>query len=282
MTSISCKSASRDVGHGANHWKAPLLITGCARSGTSAIAHALSSHDRYCIFNEYHLYYESEFDCNIWNRIDQMRADNPPPTKVSGSMRSLQSRLRQDLPEPVLCELTRDWLFGLMQGPVEVYGDKMPYKYLLSMREIAAMYPDAKFLITLRDGRDVVASQIRHYHRAIELGLSPEHWMAPSVRDAEYLWLRSARDWLKLRANPPAPCMELRYEEATQSPQCLAKSICDFTGTIYREKEFAGLYEQYQAVNIGAWRDEIDDMEQQLSGEFLSALAELGYVQYAG
>ena len=105
-----------------------------------------------------------------------------------------------------------------------------------------------------------------------------EFWMKPTVREAEYLWLRSARAWLKLRANPPAPCLEVRYEQAVRSPATLAKNICDFVGTAYREEDFREFFEQYHPVNINAWRNEMGDIEEQLSSEFLNALDELGYI----
>jgi len=258
-------------------WNAPLLITGCARTGTSALARALSSHDGICIFNEYHLYYHSEDDFNIWHRIHGMIEENPPPDKVSSDTATLKSRLVEDLPLPTSCQTTRNWLFDQVQNPLEIYGDKMPFKYLDSMHEVVENFPGVKFLVTVRDGRDVVASQIRQYNNAVKNGNIPSHWMKPSVEEAEYLWLRSARAWLKLRSNPPAPCLELRYEQAARSPVTLPKKICGFVGIAYREKDFRKFIEQYRPVNIDTWRDELENIEERLSGDFLDALGQLGY-----
>ena len=255
----------------------PLLITGCARSGTSALAHALSTHHRFCIFKEYHLYYQSEYPNNIWHRIRGMRGDNPPPDNISSDTEALRSRLLEELPSPTPCQTTRKWLFELNANPLDVYGDKMPWRYLADMHEIADRYPEAKFLVTLRDGRDVVVSQLRHHASCLKNGLTPEHWMQPTVEKAEYLWLRSARAWLELGSEPPAPCLELRYEQAAQSPEIVAKNICDFVGTAYREEDFGEFFEQYRPVRIDASREEIDDIEGQLSAEFVDALGRLGY-----
>jgi hypothetical protein len=259
------------------NWNTPLLITGCARSGTSALTRALSSHDKFCIFNEYHLYYQSKYDFNVWHQIHRMRDDNPPPEKVSSNTATLKVKLLEKLPLPTSCQLTKNWLFDSLQNPVKIYGDKMPYKYLDSMHEVVEQYPEVKFLIILRDGRDVVASQIRHYNDAVKNDTIPEHWMKPSVQEAEYLWLRSARAWLNLRSNPPAPCLEVRYEQAVRSPETLAVKICDFVGIAYQEQDFRKFFMLYRPVNIDAWRDEIDKLEEQLSREFLDALAQLGY-----
>ena len=260
-----------------NGWNAPLLITGCARSGTTALARALSTHDNICIFNEYHLYYRSKNDCHIWHLIQRMSEENPPPIKVSIDMDTLKSKLLEELPLPTSCQSTKNWLFDQVQNPVQLYGDKMPFKYLDTIHEIVAQYPEVKFLITLRDGRAVVASQIRHYHVAIKNGAVPSRWMKPSVQEAEYLWLRSARKWLKLRSNPPAPCLEVRYEEAAKSPETLARKICTFTGITFREEDFREFLEQYRPVNTETWREELKNIEEQLSSEFLDALGQLGY-----
>ena len=258
-------------------WKSPLLITGCPRTGTTALAQGLSTHRRICIFNEYSLYYPPVMEFNVWRRISEMNDDNPPPIKISRDIESLRSKLVEDLPSTASAERTRDWLFGLLRNPVAVYGDKMPYMYLKAMEEIAKRFPGARFLLTLRDGRAVIASQIRQYRLAFESGDAPDNWMQPTVEKAEYLWLRSAKKWLSLRADPPAPCMEVRYEQATQSPEKLAREISDFVGLDYRRNEFQEFFDGYQAVHTETWREEMPDLEAQLSDEFRDALGQLGY-----
>ena len=280
MTSLSNNGLSHEVKEvktDRKDWNAPLLITGCARSGTSALARLLSTHDRICIFNEYSLYSHPVLEESVWHRIREMRNDNPPPIKVSDDMASLRLRLADELPSEVSAKTIRNWLFGLLNNPVQVYGDKMPYKYLASMEEVTEQFPSVRFLLTLRDGRAVVASQIRLYYTAVEGGIEPERWMQPTVQEAEHLWLRSAKKWLSLRSAPPAPCLEVRYEQATQSPEDLARRICDFVGMEYHEEEFQEFLQSYRPVNTDTWRDEMPDIEAQLSDEFRDVLGQLGY-----
>lgn len=195
------------------------MITGCPRTGTSALAKLLSTHDRICIFNEFSLYHPPVMELNAWHRISKMRDDNPPPIKISCDVESLRSRLVADLPSTSSNEATRDWLFGLLRNPVAVYGDKMPYVYLGSMEEIAKRFPGAQFILTLR-------------------------------------------------ADPPAPCLEVRYEQATRSPDELARKICDFVGMDYRQDEFQEFLDGYHPIHTEAWREEVPDLEVQLSDEF--------------
>ena len=258
-------------------WAAPLLITGCARTGTTALTRLLSTHDRICMFNEYSLYTNPPEEGSVWHRIRVMRDDNPPPDKISPDAGSLRSRLAAELPSPVSDETATNWIFGLLRKPVAVYGDKMPLRYLQVMEEIAQRFPRTRILLTMRDGRAVVASQLRHYHNAVERGITPEHWMQPTVEEAEYLWLAFARIWLRLRASPPAPCLEVRYEQATQSPEALARNICEFVGLDYCRDEFAEFLDGYRPTHVDTWRRELPDIEAHLSDEFCEALRQLGY-----
>jgi len=277
MSSQSDPGSTREVEGASESWKAPLLITGCPRTGTTALARWLSTHDKICIFKEYSLYYPPAMEFNVWHRISEMKDDNPPPPKICPDMESLRARLVAELPATASGEMTRDWLFGLLRNPIAVYGDKMPFMYLKVMEEIAKRFPGVRFLVTLRDGRAVVASQIRQYHSAVDRGVEPDNWMKPTVEDAEYLWLRSARKWLRLRAEPPAPCLEVRYEQATKSPAGLARAICDFVGLEYRRADFQEFLDGYQPIHAETWREEMPDMEAQLSDEFRDALVQLGY-----
>ena len=261
---------------GGEAWKAPLLITGCPRTGSSALARYLSTHPRICIFNEYSLYYPPVIEFNVWQRLSQMH-DNPPPSKVSRDMESLRSKLVEEVPSTASAETTRNWLFGLLREPMTIYGDKMPFVYLKAMEKIVKEFPGTRFLLTLRDGRAVIASQIRQHQIAIENGVAPDNWMKPTVQEAEFLWLRSVRKWLPLRDDPPAPCLEVRYEQATKAPEALAKEVCNFVGMDYQQEEFQEFLNGYQSIHADTWREEIPDLEAQVSDEFRDALEQLGY-----
>jgi len=278
MSVHSDSASTRDAGCSREVWDAPLLITGCPRTGTTALAQWLSSHDKICIFNEFSLYHHPPAsEVAAWKRIQEMRDDNPPPLKISRDMKSLRANLAAELPTPASNEVTANWLFGRSRTPLSVYGDKMPFLYLKLMEEIAERLPGVRFLVTLRDGRAVIASQIRQYNLAVKRGVEPDNWMRPTVEEAEYLWLRSARKWLSLRADPPAPCLEVRYEEATRSPEAIAKSICEFVGMEYERVEFREFLEEYRPVRNDVWREEIPTLEARLSHEFREALEQLGY-----
>ena len=262
---------------GSATWEAPLLITGCARSGTTALARLLSTHKGICICNEYSLYWPPVLEESVWHRLEGMRADNPPPEKIAVDGQKFWTEYRTELPNPVSDEDVREWLFQKSQSPLAVYGDKMPYLYLDNISEIVARFPKVKFLLALRDGRAVVASQIRQYRLAIENGKQPMRWMCQKVSEAESIWLRSAQKILEIRDSAPAPYLEVRFEDATRAPSETAKNISEFVGIQYQADEFSTFIESYKPVNANSWRMEIPEIENQLSPEFITALRQLGY-----
>ena len=262
---------------GPEKWAEPLLVTGSARSGTSALTRSLSTHPDICLFNEFCLYQKLKNNMDTWHRIQWMDENNPPPKKVSADMTALQNRMVEDLPVHTSNRMTKSWLFDQVKNPPLVYGDKMPYAYLSNIHKITRNYPKARCLITLRDGRAVIASQIRHYHNAIEQGLAPPKWSKPTVHEAQFLWLRSANLWLHLRTNPPVPCLEVRYETAVNDKENLARTICDFVDIDYKEEDFEEFYANYRPENLDAWRNEFPGMDNQLSNEFKDALRQLDY-----
>ena len=277
LTSLIEKDIVKEVELNDDPWTSPLLITGSARSGTTALTRSLSTHERFSIFNEYSLYSQDRTSRDAWRRIRRMNPDNHPPEEFGKDCAGLETEMLDNFAVPVFDRVIRNWLFERMDASDKVYGDKMPYRYLARMHAISEKYPGAKFLVTLRDGRAVIASQIRRYKAAENGDAKPSPWMSPSVAEAEELWLKSASTWLELRANPPAPCLEVRYEETVNDPEAAVRKICEFVDIPYRVSDFGGFFDMYAATNTYTWREEFEDIDRQLSGEFLEALAQLGY-----
>jgi len=206
-----------------------------------------------------------------------MSDDNFPPLNVSDNLTALRKKAQQQLAPDTPNHITRNWLFEQCAPQPLIYGDKMPIKYLDSIDTLKDQYPGCRYLITYRDGRSVIASQIRAYEQANKLGVKPDRWMKPSIEDAQYLWLRFARNWLPIRDNPPTPCLEVRYEDGIDKTELLAKKISHFLNIEYREDEFTQFYQNYQPAKPDVWREQFPDMESRLSTEFTDALRQLGY-----
>ncbi|KAA3621205.1 MAG: sulfotransferase [Proteobacteria bacterium] len=259
-----------------NDWNAPLLISGCARSGTTALTRSLSTHSGFCLFNEFYLYGIRDAGTALWKRILDMKR-NPPPPLVGESLEALKRDLHTELPLPASNTIMRNWLFSRADPCPRVYGDKLPGVYLMQMRKLARAMPQARFIVTLRDGRAVIASQLREFEVARRQNRPPQPWMTPSIAKAQEMWLRFARAWIPLRDDPPAPCLELRYESAIADPESMFRQVCDFIGVAFDRSEFAEALSLYRGVHVDAWKRECPDIDQHLSPEFHEALSHFGY-----
>lgn len=258
-------------------WNEPLLITGCPRTGSTALTRGLATHREFCLFNEYHLYIGNAGSCEAWDRVMTMPSTNRPPEKVGPSVYALRQRLRQSFQERAGNDALRRWLYGAVEPSPKVYGDKIPLSYLHRIEDVAREHPGARYLVTVRDGRDVIASQMRAHNKNVKNGQRILFWMKETVQEAQVLWLEAMHLWLKYRGSPPVECLEVRYEEAVRSPATLLRRVCDFTGVDYEPGAFAGFFSEYVPTRIGSWRIDCPDMEKHLSGEFKHTLEAFGY-----
>ena len=93
-------------------------------------------------------------------------------------------------------------------------GDKTP-RYFMIVPQLAALYPDAKFIHLIRDGRDVAIS-------FIDLGFS--HYYQKSFE-----WTRVMRNRAALLDGPYASqILEVKYEDLIKDPPAVLRRICHF------------------------------------------------------
>lgn len=264
-----------------SNYDAPLLITGVPRTGTTALCAGLSLHHAICIVNEVCLYHPENWagqrlssmpDGFFWNsHVDHVWPDKCP---------SRERTMRTIRPWMTNAEV-QNWLFHQTQEhlgrPLAIYGDNMPGAYLKHLGAIAERYPKAKIVVTIRDGRDVIASQVRHYYED-DKPLAIQDWRAASIERAAPLWLGYMKMWEKWRAVLASNrWMELRYEHATQNPAAAVRELLEFADVEYIESEFAAFFSFYRPVHVGTWKDAFPDMEAALSDEFMRTLERWGY-----
>jgi hypothetical protein len=127
-----------------------------------------------------------------------------------------------------------------------VVGDKTP-DYCAYVTLIQSLWPKAKFIHVIRDGRDVALSMSKHpgYQRMaslmipnwVPLSLDKRYAMtdrlnrAPTLEDYIGLWdLRIRRTLDDARCLPADSYFELRYENLLQDPQAEATRLAAFLG----------------------------------------------------
>jgi hypothetical protein len=186
-------------------------------------------------------------------------------------------------------------LYGQKRGK-QLVGDKTP-GYARNLNTLHALWPAAKFVHLIRDGRDVCLSVLswqRAKRWAAGEGLARfSAWTESPVCAAALWW-----DWhvrLAREAGPalrPGVYAELRYEALVADPLGECRKLCTFLGIPYHE-EMLELYETrskdgdagdekhpWQPITAGLrdWRSQMSPQDVELfEAAAGSLLDELGY-----
>lgn len=177
----------------------------------------------------------------------------------------------------------------VMQAPFRAYarqagkprwGDKTPH-YVHHIGALLSVWPHARFVILVRDGRDVALSVRR-------MPFGPNNaWAAASW------WARGIRAVQRAQAEHPAAVMTVRYEDLVSDPGQIVPEICAFaelaftpemlaidradrTKIVADQKDwFPTLFDGIHTSASGRWRSEMPVREQRifalLAGPELSA-----------
>jgi len=159
------------------------------------------------------------------------------------------------------------------------WGDKTPWN-TVHLKEIVKTYPDAYYLHLKRDGRDVVASQLKSDMR--DFDESAKRWVDANA---------SCRQHLK-RAKRPA--LEIAYEDLVSDPETVFRQIFDWAdlsfdpdfltkvpdrlGDVGRHEHHAAVTRPITASSIGKWKQSLaEDAFQDLPAAFTDMMRDLGY-----
>lgn len=212
----------------------PVFIIGSPRSGTTAVAHALGAHSGLWMSGEsdilYHLFGDGllehafglskSFPGGRWLNAEGVERDEFFAYLGLGLNALFTSRSRG-----------RRWI------------DHTPL-YTLMAEELAALFPGARFVHILRDGRDVVNSMLR-FADAVAL---EDVSTAQAVRDST-AWSRdfteACRTWVNhvehseaLRTKEPGRCLQVAHAQLWEDPEAACRSILDFLWLPYEDGPF--------------------------------------------
>jgi len=242
------------------------FMVGRARSGTTWLRSILNAHPEILCRGEGR-FFERSFRREDF---EQWRLENIPPSSLYGAI--LESKyLRAWIDRSVwtgdgevdkhLADLTRlaiDHFLAqrLSEANKRIVGDKTPFVSAEFVEEVRAIYPEAKVIHIIRDGRDVAVSMIHHMwnHAKNEGGIydlkSEELEKRDAYREgslvppAESLFTKKrlshiAMDWStevgKVIEDGPALLgsnyTEVRYEHLLERPVEEVRRLLDFLGT---------------------------------------------------
>ena len=208
----------------------PLLV-GSGRSGTTLFRNVLDTHPDMAMTHEAHFIapmarrrriYGSGPGFDVAAFLDDLYA-NPnfvrqgvardelaadlaatPPAGFAAAVRSVFARYAADHGKPR-------------------YGDKTP-GYVSHLPLLAEVFPEARFVHIVRDGRDVAMSY-----------LDRSEWGPATISEAAHYWRdRVGRGRAAGRTLGPRRYREVRYEDMVDDPEATTRALCEFLDLDYR------------------------------------------------
>lgn len=269
-------------------------IVGSGRSGTSLLRTMLDSHPDIAIPNETHFVVSGGRRRSRYERaggfdIERFLADFGP--LICRELRWQTQDVRDALsraeagsfPDAVRGIFSR---YAAQRGKPR-YGNKSPV-HALALPDIARLFPEARFIHIIRDGRDVALSYL-------DAPVGPQ-----TLETATLKWRRFVRRARQgARFVGPGRYLEVRYEELTGDPAAVLTRVCDFIELHFDdgmlryhervEEAFGGPLPR-QHRNLHRPPSRIRDWREQLTGRDVGVveliagplLDELGYGRTSG
>jgi len=215
------------------------------------------------------------FAQTVWNhpKVVLWGLDGPAPTPPHGLTHAAAYRFAVEAPYRAL---------AAREGKTR-FGDKTP-AYLPHIDELLAVWPAAKFVVLVRDGRDVALSIA-----ALPFGAN-NTWAA--ARD----WAAGIRLGLRAKERHPASVLIVRYEDLVAQPREQVESICAFLGLEFvpdmlavekappgklvadQAAWFSNLWAGINQSSVGKWRSSMSPRKQAVFlAEAGAELAVCGY-----
>lgn len=161
------------------------------------------------------------------------------------------------------------------------WGDKTPWN-TMHLKDIVKAYPDAYYLYLKRDGRDVVASQVKAGMR--DISGSAQRWI--DANNACLKQLRSAK----------RTALAVSYEELVREPEVVFRRIFDWAdlefspefltrvpsglADVDRHAHHQAVTQPINANSIGRWKDSLSEQDiADLPSGFGDMMQTLGYDQ---
>lgn len=251
------------------------LVMGCARSGTSILGELLAAHPEVRYKHEAHA---------IWDR--------------AGLGENESHRLTQTHATPDVQRIIRK-KFAEEQGNAVLFVEKCP-RSVLRVPFIREVFPEAKLIHIVRDGRDVACSMLPGIGGAEWRHLKPPSWQ--QLMQAEQGVVRCAVAWKTImeiaqQDLAQTPHFMLRYEDLVAQPERKARELFAFlelpflpevaafcaniqneTTNSYHAQKQVKWFREDHGVRIGRWRENMSPAEaERVEALLRPLLAQFGY-----
>ena len=210
----------------------PLFVLGCGRSGTTMLRMMLTTH------SELAIPWESHFIVPLWKARKKLGGlEAPDVERIVAHIQSTSMFRLWELPNDAVrrrVDALERPTFGEVIGAVFqayadhqskcLWGDKTPI-YVNWIPVLANLFPTARFVHVIRDGRDVAMS-----YQSVP-------WGPDDIWGCAIKWRRDVG--AGRRYGPPLGnrrYMEVRYETLVREARPVLEQICDFAGLAFDER----------------------------------------------
>ena len=266
------------------------FIVGCGRSGTTLLRAMLDSHPELAVPAETKFIarmgaarrrYERPAGFDAERFVDDMFRRTALEERWELSRSDVTSALRKYPPDDYAQAVRRVFATMAEQRGKTRYGNKTPI-HVMSMPLLAEIFPEARFVHLVRDGRDVALSYL-------ETEFGPK-----TIVDGALHWRRHVgRGRATGRGLGPSRYHEVKYEDLVAAPESVLRLICTFLELPFhphmlayheRADEVIGgikLPQYHQGLrrppaSLRNWKTEMDPLDvsrfEAVAGRLLSAL----------
>lgn len=195
-----------------------VFIGGCPRSGTTLLRACLDSHPDVSCGPEL------RFLAPIASLSTNMR-------QSVGGLLAAHYGVSQAALDEQFATIIRSFLEPIRRrSGKRVVGEKTPAN-ALHFAELSRLFPRARFLQIVRDGRDVVSSLLTMDWTDHRSGARLD--MTSNAADAAGAWVRHVRSG---RLAAPDRYLEIRYESLVRRPEYVLRAVFDFIGVPWSDR----------------------------------------------
>ena len=220
-----------------------VFIVGCPRSGTTLLQRIVDAHPQIAIMSESRWiaeWFEERrgltLDGTITSELVSQLFENPRFARLHIGREKLMTLMRDDGPVSYSSFVADIFdLYGRRKGKALV-GDKTP-AYVRRLDILHALWPEARFVHLIRDGRDVCLS-VASWPKAYQADKPGSYAtsMEDPVSTIAFWWELNVRRGRQVGGSlQPGLYYEIRYESLISRPREECVSLCAFLGLRYND-----------------------------------------------
>jgi hypothetical protein len=199
------------------------MVVGSGRSGTTLLRAIFDSHPEMAVLHESHFLGQMARIRDVYERTGRFAADRflsdlreRFPFEAHGlSQTTIADSFERDPPRDFADAVRQIFaLYARSKGKAR-YADKTP-EHVRAIPRLASLFPEARFVHVIRDGRDVALS-------LLDMGWGPQ-----TVAAAALYWRQRVELGIKAGRVLPSRYREVKYEDLVADPEGVVRSLCEF------------------------------------------------------